>query len=111
LEDAQSQPKPRPNPTPKPAIKKLRSRTYNYVSKHDLNYDGKVDIKDRLIWLRDRKNYDAVYVSTDNEDLVEIMDADGDGNVERWEVDLFYDKYDLNKNGILEDAEVDAATE
>lgn len=110
LEDAQSQPKPKPY-KPKPAVKQYKPKTYTYISKHDLNYDGKVDIKDRLIWLRGRKSYDPLYVSTENEDLVEVMDADGDGNVERWEVDLFYDKYDLNKNGILEDAEVDAATE
>jgi len=108
LKDAKSQPKPY---KPKPAIRQYKPKKYTYISKHDLNYDGKVDIKDRLIWLRSRKSDDPIYVSTENEDITDIMDVDGDGDVEQWEVELFYDKYDLNKNRILEDREIDAATD
>ena len=84
-------------------------KRYSYVRSHDYNGDGKVDRKDRLIWLNNRKgNYDEVYVSEENQDIVEVMDLDGDGNVEGWEMKQVYSSYDLNGNGTLEAAEIDA---
>jgi len=90
----------------------IRNKKYNYIREHDLNGDGKVDTRDQLIWLRNNKgSYELVYVSTENEDLVEIMDLDGDGDVEEWEMTQFYNDYDLDKDGVLEDEEIEAATD
>ena len=85
-------------------------KTYNYVENHDLNNDGKVNTKDRLIWLKSLDK-DTVYVSKENEDITEVMDLDEDGDVEEWEAKVFYDQYDLNENGILEDEEIEAAVD
>ena len=69
-----------------------------------------MDAKDRLIWIeRNKDKNTAVLVSKENEDLVEAMDFDGDGNIEVWEMEGFYNNYDLNKNGILEEEEIEAA--
>ena len=69
-----------------------------------------MNAKDRLIWLNNKNgNYDSVYVSAENEDIVEAMDLNGDGDVEEWEMEQIYSTYDLNGNGTLEEAEIDAA--
>ena len=104
--------RPRLRNRAKPKVKpRLASKkTYRYIRNHDLNYDGKVDNKDRLIWIRNKKgNYSTIFVSDENEDLAEIMDMDGDGDVEAWEMKQFYLAYDLNQNGLLEDKEIEAA--
>ena len=89
---------------------KARAKKYQYIRTHDYNHDGKVNAKDRLIWLNRKKgNYQPVLVSTENKDLIEVMDIDGDGNVESWEMQQFYKQYDLNKDGSLDDYEVDKA--
>ena len=98
----------------KPIAPKVRQKrlTYKYVRSHDVNNDGKVNLKDRLIWLRNRKgNYGNVYLSEENADLVEVMDTNLNGKVETWEMTAFYQQYDTNKNGILEDAEIEVATD
>ena len=105
---------------PRPVIRPRRTRAwirnqkvkhYKYVRSHDYNHDGKVDLKDRLRWINEHKASSGpkIYVSTENEDLVEVMDADGDGDVEYAEIELFYGIYDTNGNGVLEDAEIEAA--
>jgi hypothetical protein len=102
--------RPKPRTPKKTKIKAAQRKTYNYIKSHDYNHDGKVDARDRLIWVnRNKNNFDTVYVSTENEDIVEIMDLDGDGDVESWELDSFYSQYDTNENGILEDEEIEAA--
>jgi len=94
------------------AVKQNKQKRYKYVNTHDLNNDGKVNNRDRLIWLRNKDGaYDPVYVSGDNEDIVEVMDLDSDGNVEQWEMQQFYYSYDLNGNGVLEDGEIEKASE
>jgi Ca2+-binding EF-hand superfamily protein len=93
-------------------LKSKVKKTYKYISSHDLNGDGKVDVKDRLIWLNNnRGNLPKVLVSKENEDLVEVMDVDGDGDVEDWELEGFYSNYDLNQDGVLDSKEIEAATE
>ena len=88
----------------------LRSKKYKYIRSHDYNKDGEVDVKDRLIWLNQNRGGSTVfYVSDENSDMVEIMDIDGNGNVEAWEMDQFYNEYDRNGNGILEDYEIENA--
>ncbi|MBN1871976.1 MAG: hypothetical protein JW800_05325 [Candidatus Omnitrophica bacterium] len=102
--------RPKPKIPVKAKIRASHQKTYNYIRSHDYNLDGKVDAKDRLLWLRQQKHhYDTVYVSTENEDIVEAMDSDGDGDVETWEMEEFYSQYDTNGNGTLEDEEIEAA--
>jgi hypothetical protein len=93
---------------------KIRSekKNYNYIKNHDYNNDGKVDVKDRLMWANKHKNSaEVTYVSKENEDLVEMMDADGDGGVDYTEMTEFYKQYDTNNNGVLEDDEINRAAE
>ena len=90
-------------------VKTLRSseKKYAYIRSHDYNHDGMVNAKDRLIWLNNKGgSYDPVYVSSENEDIVEAFDLDGDGDVESWEMEQIYASYDLNGNGILEESEI-----
>jgi hypothetical protein len=85
---------------------------HQYVRSHDYNHDGKVDVKDRLVWIRDRAGaYDTVYITDEDGDLYEVMDINNDGQVDATEIKIFYDIYDTNKNGVLEDAEIDAAVD
>jgi len=87
-------------------------RTQRHKNTHDLNNDGIVDAKDRLIWLNNRGgNYDKVYISTENEDITEAMDANGDGNVEAWEMKEFMENYDLNNDGVLDEYEIGQAVD
>jgi hypothetical protein len=37
------------------------------------------------------------------------MDSNGDGNVESWEMKAFFENYDLNNDGTLDDYEIDQA--
>ncbi|MEA3328981.1 MAG: hypothetical protein U9Q08_04595 [Candidatus Omnitrophota bacterium] len=105
----------RHGPKPKPAVRRhrnqLRHKKYNYIRAHDYNHDGRVDLKDRLLWLRNKGNYSVVHVEEDNKDLVEIIDINEDGVVKTWELKEFYNKYDLDRNGILEDEEISAVTD
>jgi hypothetical protein len=108
-----SKPKPPGQKAAKPAPKKkAREKSYRYIGEHDLNGDGAVDNRDRLIWVeRHRNSFQNTLVSKENEDLLEAMDANKDGNVDALELKRFYDKYDLNKNGVLENEEIKAAIE
>jgi hypothetical protein len=94
--------------------KKTRAekKKYQYIKSHDFNGDGIVDAKDRLLWLKKKEGqYTSVYIAKENEDLAEMMDVDGNGDVQPWEMQQFIKKYDSNKNGILENNEIDAAAE
>ncbi len=91
---------------------RVHAKTYQYVRDHDLNGDGIVDNRDRLMWAeRHQVDLQNVLVSKENADLFEAMDVNNDGNIESWEIKQFYSKYDLNKNGVLEIDEIDAALE
>jgi len=96
----------------KKAVKeKTLTKKRQHYRTHDVNNDGEVDLKDRLIWLRRNKgSYGTVLISTENKDLYEVMDANSDGNVGAAEMNLFYKKYDLDNNNLLEDEEIEAAT-
>ena len=79
-----------------------------------MNNDGKVTNKDRLMWINRQKNkkgYGDVHVSTENEDIVETMDINGDGKIETWEMQGFYKTYDLNKDGNIDDYKISQATD
>lgn len=100
-------PKPERKPTKGQIV---REKKYSYIRAHDFNGDGAVDNRDRLRWLRAKAtHYETVYISTENQDILEAMDIDGDGDVEDWEMRDFYNSYDVNKNGSLEDEEIEAA--
>ncbi len=102
----------RPRIKRKKAAGQRRRGHYAYVRSHDFNNDGIVDLKDRLIWAeRHKDNADGVYVADDNKDLAEAMDLNGDGNVTQKEMSIFYASYDINGNGVLEDIEIENATE
>lgn len=96
----------------KEKIKADKIKAHAYKKIHDLNNDGKVDGRDRLMWLRNKGgNYDPVLVSTDNEDIVNVMDLNGDGSVDKYEMKEFYNIFDLNGDGRLDDYEIDQAVE
>lgn len=97
-----------PQSRPKTSV---RSGAYEYVREHDYNHDGKVDSRDRAIWLERYRSGGVpnVLVSKENEDILEIMDIDNNGNVDAEEMEIFYQKYDLNNNGVLETEEINAA--
>ena len=91
---------------------KKAAKVYRYKRTHDINNDGVVNARDRLLWLKRKGgNYAKVLVSADNDDIVEVMDIDGDGNVEEWEMQAFYDNYDLNNDGVIDDYEMNQATD
>jgi len=98
---------------PAPAARRsAQAGHHQYVRTHDYNHDGKVDVKDRLRWIRNHtEGYSTVSITDDDADLIEIMDINGDGSVDITEVQIFYKAYDTNKNGVLEDAEIDAAVD
>ena len=86
-------------------------RRSGYIRGHDLNADGKVDIKDKLILLKNKKGaYNRMKVSSSNADLIVAMDYNADGIVEAAEMKRFFSQYDINSNGFLEDREINAAT-
>ncbi|MFH1868372.1 MAG: EF-hand domain-containing protein [Candidatus Omnitrophota bacterium] len=93
-------------------IKKKNVKKNEYIRDNDFNHDGKVDAKDRLMWVNKKKpGIQPVLVSKENEDLLEIMDTNGDGSVDQKEMQAFYSTYDINSNGILENSEINAAVE
>lgn len=81
-----------------------------YIKSHDLNNDGKVTVKDRLLWIKANSG-STVYVSDENRSLAETIDEDKDGDIELWEMKRFYEKYDLNKDGAIDDVEIEKAEE
>ncbi len=89
-----------------------RHKMYKYIKSHDYNNDGIVDSKDRLLWIKNHKlSKPTAYISKENEDILEEIDANGDGSVTPAEMESFYSAYDTNSNGILEDHEINAANE
>ncbi|MFA5146936.1 MAG: hypothetical protein WC515_06170 [Candidatus Omnitrophota bacterium] len=91
---------------------KAQMRSYKYVNTHDLNGDGAVNTKDRLLWInRHRSDVPEVLVSTENVDIYEAMDYNDDGSVSKEEMDAFYTVYDKNGDGGLDEAELEAATD
>ena len=114
LYDAFAAPLPpkKPKPDPKKLPGRVAPKPYQYVKTHDMNGDGVVNAKDRLIWInRQGGNVPAVLVSTENADLYEVMDYNNDGSVSKEELLAFYTVYDVNGNGVLEEAEIEAATD
>lgn len=81
-----------------------------YIKSRDLDNDGKVTVKDRLLWIKANSG-STVYVSGENRSLAETIDEDGDGIIESWEMKRFYEKYDLNGDGAIDDVEIDKAEE
>ena len=68
-----------------------------------------VDAWDRLIWPEKNKKLGVVYISNDHQDLIEVMDIDGNGNLEPREMIETYNSYNTNRNGVLEDGEINVA--
>lgn len=97
----------------KPKLKPvLAPKKHRYIKTHDLNGNGRVDIKDRLIWVgKYRAEFGTVIITEDNADLYEAMDLNNDGKLTKPELDEFYYRYDLNRNGTLEEFEIEAATD
>ena len=110
-----SRPKPVvAKPKKRPALLKkrtaLKAKKYNYIGSHDLNGDGAVDRRDRLLWLeRNRKTMSTTLISKENEDLLEDMDLNGDGYVDNEEITIYYNDYDLNNDGKLDSAEINSS--
>ena len=97
---------------PKPKLRSDAKKKHKYIANNDINNDGRVDQKDRLLMLQRKDGkYDDAYVSTEDEDMLDIIDIDGDGSVESWEIEGFYDQYDTNGDGVLQDEEIEAATD
>jgi len=114
LNDAFAAPPPpkRPDKAPKKLAGKPPLKSYEYIKSHDVNGDGIVDTKDRILWIkRNRADLPAVLVSTENEDIYEVMDYDNDGSVSKAEIDAFYRIYDKNGDGILDEKEMALATD
>ena len=86
-------------------------KDYRYIRSNDFNDDGVVDARDRLIWLEKNKYSGIVYITDDNRSLIEVMDIDENGNLQPREIIEIHNSYDTNRNGILEDGEVDAAVD
>lgn len=110
---APRQPKPRTGSPARVERKKKKKWTKilrRYDKKHDLNNDGAVNVKDRLLWIKKTtKTHTIVYVADDNKGLIDEIDLDGDGNVEDIEMMAFFEEYDTNRNGVLDDEEIEAA--
>ena len=88
------------------------SERYNYTRVNDLNKDGVVDMKDRVMWVnKDKSGSGIIVVNDDNRDIYEVMDLNENGQVTRKEINKFYTTYDLDGNGVLEEAEINAASE
>jgi len=90
----------------------LRPKKYRYIRSHDLNGDGRVAVKDRLWWLkRHGRPSGIIVIDETNEDIYDAIDYNGDGKVSKTELDKFCFEYDLNRNGTLEESEIDAASD
>lgn len=103
---------------PKPKAEAIKEKIEDkiekqkYINSHDLNNDGKVNIKDRLLWIRAKSAaVPVVYISDEDKGLVAVIDEDNDGDIELWERKRFYEKYDLNRDGAIDDVEIDKAEE
>ncbi len=88
------------------------AKKYAYIKSHDINADGVVDIRDSVIWAQRLKGGAAnILVSEGNADVYYVMDLDDDGRVDKEEIELFFDNFDLNANGMLEPNEIAVAAE
>ena len=55
----------------KKKARQVKKKVRNYKEQHDINNDGTVNARDRLLWLRNKRgNYQKAFVSTENEDMV-----------------------------------------
>jgi len=76
--------------------------------KFDINKDGLVNDLDRLMWLEPRKPFKDkkdIPITPDEDELINIMDSNSDGKVSVREMQDFYNIYDKNRSGKLEDWE------
>lgn len=100
--------------TPKKALvyRPKAVKKYAYIKSHDINGDGVVNIADSVMWAKRLRGGAAnILVSDGNADVYYVMDLNDDGRVDKEEIGAFFDNFDLNKNGILEPAEITAAVE
>ncbi len=94
-------------------IKEERSSDYRFRNTYDLNEDGSVDSEDRQQWIKGSEediDYSGVYpVDRDAADTG-IVDIDGDGNVEPWELNRYFDQVDADQDGVLDDPDLGQVT-
>lgn len=80
-----------------------------YSTSYDLNHDGVIDVRDRLCWIN--KHYvpnsivKITIVSNEKNFLCEL-DLNKNGVIESSEMAYWVSKYDINKNGRLEEYEI-----
>lgn len=89
-----------------------RAKYIVYVSTLDLNHDGVIDIRDRLFWIT--KHYVStgavsITIVEEERNLICELDLNKDGVIDSGEMQYWITKYDINKNGILEEYEINLA--
>lgn len=83
-----------------------------YVHTLDLNNDRIIDRRDRLLWIQ--KNYvpnsaKKIAIVSEEEDVLSELDLNKDGIIDSAEMAYWITKYDINKNGVLEEYEIGMA--
>lgn len=79
---------------------------------YDLNHDGIIDVRDRLVWIQSHYVPDKVVSITivnEEQDLLSELDINKDGVVTSDEMAYWINRYDINRNGILEEFEISRA--
>jgi len=85
-------------------------KRYRYIKSHDLNKDGRVDNRDRLLWTRKYgKEFFPMEIKGTNEDIYEVMDMNEDGEVTKQEFKEFSKKFDGNRDGYIDRFEIEEA--
>ena len=81
---------------------------YHYVKKHDINNDGTVNYKDKVLWLKKHHRTTTPIVidvpaEADEETLLEEFDLNEDGQLDTNELEIAFESYDINEDGVLDE--------
>jgi len=94
------------------AYRRKKSHKYHYIKKHDINNDGTVNYKDKVLWLKKHhKTTTSIVIEapagTDEETLLEEFDINEDGQLDIYEIEVAFESYDINEDGVLDEKDFD----
>lgn len=78
----------------------------NFVGTYDLNGDGVINYKDKIKWVNTHSTLPStILINKQDNESLEDIDMNADGNIDQTDIDIWFQNYDLDGNGQISEDE------